>query len=231
MAEQRSYRPGDNHPRRGTSDVASTHRDVSSTVSAGYAYSTPLPQTVIVPASATQPRTLSAADRDALDHDPVVIANRARLAHFHELRAPEPVDVNDALQGGFWFLFVLAGLGAAFNVFLALDLAWAAGAAVLAVLLTCAGFFAVIDRREKRMWQAAGHPFVAQPEFHWRLLTPGSLLTRGRAHVTDLRTGLASRNIDDSELEDDLDRRYRHGADNYDIRPTRPSNHRNRLGT
>jgi hypothetical protein len=67
--------------------------------------------------------------------------------------------------------------------------------------------FVAIDYREKEMWEASGHRMARGPErgLHWRLLAPGRLRRRARAHVKDMRGRLDALNVDDSELEEALE--------------------------
>jgi hypothetical protein len=166
--------------------------------------------------------TLSPAERRAIDEDPVVIANRQRLARLHELRSKTPVDVQDALHGASWMLFVFVAIGAVCQVATDLKIAWVAGIAVVGSFALLAVCGSLLERTERRMWAASGHRIPdppAGPTFHWRLITPASVVRRARAQIGN---ELAAVNVDDSELEDALDLLYRHGADNYDFRPTPP---------
>jgi hypothetical protein len=218
MALSRSYDAGS--PRRRDRGTTSRSRSVSSTTATGFDYSTTFPKHVVLPPPSDEASTLSAAELHAFAHDPVVIANRARLAHFRQLRSKAPNDVSDGLQGTFWFLFVLAGFGTAFNILLEFDLLWAAAGAVLAVVVGTTAMMAFIDAREREMWRASGHRVAPDPEweFHWRLLTPGSIFRRAKAHVDDMRNRLDALSVDDSELEEALEPLYRHGTTEWRFR-------------
>jgi hypothetical protein len=179
-------------------------------------YSVVLPRRPPAAEPASQASTVEPIAIDDINNDPVVIANRARLAKLQELRHPGPVDVNDALHGGSWFLFVLVAIGAACQLFTALGIAWAAGLAFIVDFLALLTFVAVLERHADHMWRQYGDHVTERPpkrQLHWRLLTPGSVYQRVRAHLDAL-------NIDDSELEDALDSLCRPGADNYDFRPS-----------